>query len=120
MRRVGFGVKKGLQPTMVARGGRKRGRSGSNLSVVDLWRGVEWLWWNCEGGEGGGSIQCMQFHFSYISPPTNPQTHPHQDTKIGIIFPELISLCRFQATVYLEHSCYILISVFLGVGNIDR
>ena len=82
---------------------------GGGVVMVELWRRGR-----------GGSIQCMQFHVSYISPPTNQQTHPHQDTKIGIIFPELISLCRFQATVYLEHSCYILISVFLGVGNIDR
>ena len=71
--------------------------------------------WTCGGGwsgyggiveEGkGGSIQCMQFHFSYISPPTNQQTHPHQDTKIGIFFP---------AAVYLKHNCNIFISVLSG------
>ena len=82
--------------------------------------------WTCGGGwsgyggiveEGKGGIdpmQCMQFHVSYISPPTDQQTHPHQDTKIGMIFSELISLCCLQATVYLKHNCNIFISVLSG------
>ena len=90
MRRVGFGVKKGLQPTMVARGGRKRGRSGSNLSVVDLWRGVEWLWWNCGGGDGGIDPMYAVPLLLYIpsgwevptNKPANPPTPRYQDWHI--------------------------------------
>ena len=117
MRRAGFGVKKGLQPTLVA-----RGKGELVAAICQLWTcGGGWSGYGgiVEKGKGG-SIQCMQFHFSYISPPTNQQTHPHQDTKIGIFFPELISLCCFQARVYLEHKCTIFISVFPDVGNIDR
>ena len=119
MRRAGFGVKKGLQPTLVARGRRKRGTSGSNLSVVDLWRGVEWLWWNCGGGEGGinpmYAVPCLLYIPTHK--PTNPPTPRYQDWPN--FFRTDLTL-MLLATVYLEHYCYIFISGFPDVGNIDR
>ena len=117
MRRAGFGVKKGLHP----RGLLEEGGKGEGVApICQLWT-CGGGWSGCGGivEEGmGGSIQCMQFHFSYISPvggkspPTNQQTHPHQDTKNGIIFPELISLLWLQGTVYLVNNCTIFIFVF--------
>ena len=107
---MGFGVKKGLHPRWLLEEG---GKGEGVAPICQLWTcGGGWSGYGGIVEEGmGGSIQCMQFHFSYISPvggkspPTNQQTHPHQDTKIGIFFP---------AAVYLKHNCNIFISVLSG------